>query len=152
MRFFSFSIVTLSLLLSPMAMADDPMEKAVDARGAYFTLLGANLGPLAAMAKGKAPYDQATAVSHGANLEALAGYDASIHFPKGSSLDDLGDDTEAKAKIWSNWDDFAKELTAFQKAAKNAGKDVEGGKGQVGAVVQRMGKTCKSCHDQYRKK
>lgn len=37
-------------------------------------------------------------------------------------------------------------------AAEGAGESVKGGKSNVGPVVQGLGKTCKSCHDEYRAK
>lgn len=146
-----YLLAFLVLAFSTVAVAD-PIEKAVKARQGYYTMLAANLGPLSAMAKGELDYNEPAAVLHGSNIEALAGYDLTMHFPEGSSADQLGKATEAKAKIWADLDDFGKKFADFQQAAAGAGESVKGGRGNVGAVVKGLGKTCKSCHDDYRVK
>jgi cytochrome c556 len=130
---------------------DDPKEEAVEARQGYFTLLGANMGPLAAMAKGEIEYDEGKASLHSANIEALTKYDPSIHFIEGTSLDDV-DDTEARPKIWSNFEDFKSKYTDLQKAGSGAAEAVKGGRGNLGPAVKKLGSACKSCHDEYREK
>jgi cytochrome c556 len=59
--------------------------------------------------------------------------------------------TEAKDKIWDNWEDFAKRLdtmeadaAAFAQAAKS------GDMALIGPAMQKVGKSCKSCHDEYK--
>lgn len=140
------------LLVASSAVLADPIEDAVKARQGYFTMLGANLGPLSAMAKGEMAYDEAAASTHGANLETLSKYTLAMHFPAGSSTDDLGDATGAKGAIWSNLDDFKQKFADFQGAAVGAGDSVKGGRANVGATLQNIGITCKSCHDEYRVK
>lgn len=60
--------------------------------------------------------------------------------------------TGAKPAIWQRPDDFTAKLTGFQRAAKgfaavSAGGDAAAAKTAYGE----LGKTCKSCHDTYRK-
>lgn len=140
------------ILVSSSAVLGDPIEDAVKARQGFFTMLSANMGPLSGMVKGELDYDEAIAAMHGSNIEALSQYGLQMHFPKGSSTDELGEATGAKSEIWSNLEDFKQKLADFQKAAEGAGESVKGGKSNVGPVVQGLGKTCKSCHDEYRVK
>ena len=140
------------VLFSGVATAADPIEKAVKARQGYFTMLSTNMGPISAMVKGERDYDEAAAAMHGANLDTLSQYGLAMHFLKGSSTDELGEDTASKPEIWANLDDFTQKYADFRKAASGAGNDVRGGKDNAGAVLKRIGKTCKSCHDEYRLK
>jgi len=141
----------LTVLPFSASAKDDPKKEAVEAREGYFTLLGANMGPLAAMAKGETEYDEAAASLYAANIEALTMYDPLIHFTEGTSLDDM-DDTEARPKIWSNFQDFSEKYKELQKASSGASQAVKGGRGNLGAVVKKLGSACKSCHDEYREK
>jgi cytochrome c556 len=140
------------VLVSSSAVLGDPIEDAVKARQGFFTMLSANMGPLSGMAKAELDYDEATAAMHASNIEVLSQYALPMHFPEGSSTDDLGTASGAKSKIWSNLEDFKQKFADFQKAAEGAGESVKGGKSNVGPVVQGLGKTCKSCHDEYRVK
>jgi cytochrome c556 len=128
----------------------DPAEDAVLARQGFFKLLGAEIGPLAAMAKGEAPYDAAKAAAHGADLKALTGYSLPELFIDGTSQDDLRGKTWAKPDIWMDKADFTAKFAALQKAvADNAGK-LGAGRAELGAALGAIGGTCKSCHDDYK--
>lgn len=148
-------ILAAALAAAPLcavAQDDERNAAAVKARQGYFTMLGANMAPLAAMAKGEMEYDEAAAVRAASNIEALATYDVSIHFPAGTSRADLGDVTEAKAEIWSNLDDFVSKRDGFRTAAAGAADAVKGGRANVGARLAQLGASCKACHDSYRSK
>lgn len=148
-------IVTAISLALPLAATaqDDPIAAAVKARQSYFTLLGANMGTLAGMARGQIPYDETAAAQAGANLEALVMYDSTIHFPEGSFVDDLGADmTEARTNIWTDMDGFAEKFADLQMAVEGAGMAVTGGQANVGGVIGNIGAACKACHDDYRAK
>jgi cytochrome c556 len=132
------------------AAVADPAEDAVLARQGFFKLLGAEIGPLAAMAKGEAPYDAGKAAAHGADLAALAGYALPQLFIDGTSQDDLKGKTWAKPDIWLDKADFTAKFTALQTAVSaNAGK-LGGGRAELGAALGAIGATCKACHDAYR--
>ena len=130
----------------------DPIKDAIDARRGYFTLLGANIGPLAAMAKGEADYDAAVATLHAQNLAQLAGYDPLPHFPAASSNDDRFGDTRALPAIWSDGDGFKAKLADFAEAAAAMPSVAGAGRAELGQAVGRLGGTCKACHDDYRAK
>ncbi|PIE11006.1 MAG: cytochrome C [Rhodobacterales bacterium] len=152
MRMMIATALAISLPVVGMA-ADDPIAQAVKARQGYFTMMGANMGTLAGMAQGKIDYDADAAARAASNIEALTMYNAAIHFPEGSSSDDLGSDvTEAKANIWTDLEGFQAKYVDLQDAAMGAGELVAGGPESLGPVVGALGGACKACHDTYRVK
>mgnify|MGYP006277986053 CR=1 FL=1 len=129
------------------AHTDNP---AIDARRAYFTLLGSNLGPLAAMAKGEAEYDPAQAELHAGNLALLTGYAATPHFPEGSSNEDHPGDTRALPAIWSDFDGFMERYEAYVASVDALEASAGEGRAALGQAVAKVGGTCKACHDDFR--
>ena len=71
-------------------------------------------------------------------------------FPKGSGPG-AGTRTRAKAAIWKNFADFSKIQTEMVAAA-NALNTAAGSRdiAAMRAARDRLGATCKSCHDKYR--
>lgn len=125
---------------------------AIKARQGYYEMLAANMGTLAAIAKGDVPYDEATARHAAENLQALGQYDVTIHFPDGTSRDDLGaEHTAARPEIYTNREDFAQKLAGLREATTGA-PDAIGDQRAVGALVGKVGAACKACHDSYRAK
>lgn len=145
-------VTTAALIALPlMAFAEDKIEDNIKARQGYFEMLSANMGPLAGMAKGEIPYDEAAAAQAGANIETLTKYSLPMHFIEGSSLSDAKG-TAAKPEIWSNMPDFTAKYAALSEAATGASEAVKGGQANVGPVVGKLGAACKACHDSYRQK
>ncbi|WBU53724.1 cytochrome c [Paracoccus sp. SCSIO 75233] len=145
-------IIASAIALMPfaaIAQDDDPIEQAIEARQGFYKLLGANMGALAAIAQGKAEYDEEAASRYASNIETLTQYDLPMHFIEGSSNADA-DDTDALPAIWENMDDFRAKFAALGEAASGAGEAVKGGQENVGPVVGALGGACKACHDQYR--
>jgi cytochrome c556 len=101
---------------------------------------------LVQMMRGQKPFDakavEAAFAQWADTAEKLPGL-----FPKGS---EKGGDNRASPKIWENKKDFDKKAAEFGKVvADNRAKAVgslDGLKAAVGAV----GKSCDSCHDDYR--
>lgn len=146
-----FATLLAVLFVFPAAAAD-PIDDAIKARRAFYTLLGANFGPLAAMAKGEAEYDAAQAQLFADNLALMAAYNPLPAFPEGSSKDDRDGKTRALAKIWSNFGDFKSKLKDFSTAAPNIKAAAGKGRDALAPAVAELGKTCKACHDDYRAK
>lgn len=86
-------------------------------------------------------------VAHATALHDIAATMTEL-FPQGSGPE--AGHTEAKAEIWTRWDDFTAAATAFEaesakliEAAK--GDDFDAFKAQFGKV----GQTCGDCHDAF---
>lgn len=142
-----------SLALPAAALAqsaEDAAEDAVEARHGFMTMLGINMGQLSGMAKGEIAYDAAAASRAAANIVALTQYDAPALFVQGTSSEDM-DDSEALPAIWENPDDFRAKFAALSEAAAGSPDAVAGGQENIGPALQRLGGTCKACHDDYRK-
>lgn len=150
MRFASAALIALTTMTPVAALADDsPQENAVAARQGYFLMLGSNMGPLAAMAKGEMDYDEAKAAQAASNIETLSHYPVGMHFMEGTSSADM-EGTGAKPDIWTDMEGFAAKYNDFVTAAVGAGEAVKGGQANVGPVLQKLGGSCKGCHDKYR--
>lgn len=144
-------ILASALATLPLAAIaqDDPVSKAIEARQGFYTLLGANMGALSAMAKGDIAYDEELAARHAANIEALSQYFVPMHFIDGSSNAEA-DNTDALPAIWENREDFEAKFAALGEAATGASDEVRGGQESLGPVLGRLGGACKACHDDYR--
>lgn len=147
-------ILAAALSLTPMitfAQDETPEEKALEARHGYMLMLSANMGPLAGMAKGEMPYDEAVATFHANNLAALGNYEVEMHFLPGTAQGEM-EDSAALPAIWTNLDDVRTKHEALKTAAQAAPAGVAGGAENVAKVVQNLGGACKACHDNYRAK
>jgi cytochrome c556 len=132
---------------APAAAQFAKPEDAIKYRRAAFTLLGAHFGRVAAMANGRVPFD-AKAAAENAELAFIVAKLPYTGFVDGSERGD----TRAEPKIWTEMDKFRGSATRMQEelaklnvAAKSGNLDA------IRAAVGESGKSCKSCHDAYRK-
>lgn len=142
--------VAVALLVAGPVVASD-FEKQIETRQAHMSLIGYNVGVLGAMAKGKMDYDSVLASDVATNIFLAASMKNSTLWPAGSDMDSV-EGTKAKAAIWSNGADVAEKFGAFRAAAKTlseqAGVDLASLRSAMGPV----GKSCKSCHSDYKAK
>jgi len=139
-----------SLLLGvslPSFASDSKIEDAIKYRQAVYKVIAWNIGPMGAMAKGKIPYDAEVFAKNAKRMAVMSEMSLEGFIP-GS---DKGFGTEAKPEIWENWEDFTAKMQDMEEATKRLAEIAEQGdfnaaKKQLGAT----GKTCKSCHDEYR--
>jgi cytochrome c556 len=124
----------------------DPAAKEVKYRKASFQMIKYHFGPLGAMVKGKKPFDAAIAK---ANAEAVAKLS---HFPiYGFKTKSVTDKSTALPKIWDDFTGFEGKMGDFQKAAENLSNSTSSVDTMKPAFLA-VAKTCKGCHDDYRKK
>lgn len=147
----ALSACVVAALAAASAQAD-PADDAIKARRGFFTLLGAEIGPLGAMAKGEAPYDADKARRHAANLQALSGYRFGDLFVAGSSNADKPGATRAQPVIWTDAAGFGEKAEGLV-AAIGALQGVAGeGQAALAGGVGALGKACGACHETYRAK
>ncbi|GGI69122.1 c-type cytochrome [Shewanella gelidii] len=122
-------------------------EDAIHYRKSAFGVIAHNFGDMAAMLKGKKPYDQQVFEQRAANVAALA------HIPAEGFLTKTVDSgTEALPKIWQEKAEFDQIMEQFQKAAANLAVVAKtGDKKAIKKAFGATGKNCKSCHDSYKK-
>lgn len=131
----------------PAAAQFQKPEDAIKYRKAAFTVMANHFGRIAAMASGRAPFDAAAAQAN-ADLVVTMSKLPYAGFIDGTS----SGDTKAKPEIWSERDKFnaaagkmQEEVVKLSAAARSGNLD------QVKAAVGEVGKSCKACHDNYRK-
>lgn len=138
--------IGLALALPAAAQFAKP-EDAIKYRKAAFTVMAAHFGRVAAMASGKAPFD-AKAAAENAEVATAMSKLPFVAFVEGT---DKGE-TRAKPEIWTQMDKVKAGATKMQDemaklnvAAKSGSLDA------IKAAVGETGKSCKACHDEYRK-
>lgn len=149
MKILKMTAIVAATMLPLTAAAQEPGDF-LEARHGYMKMLGLNMGVLAAMAKGDTAYDEAAASAAAANIAALTNYDAAALFVPGTAAGEV-DDSDALPAIWEKPDDFAAKFVAMREAAAGAPDAVKGGQANVGPALQKLGGSCKACHDDYRK-
>lgn len=137
---------TLATALPAAAQFAKP-EDAIKYRKAGMTMMAAHFGRVAGMAQGKIPFDAKVAAQ---NAE-VATFMSTLPFAGFGPGTDKGE-TRAKPEIWAEMDKFnagAKkmqdEMAKLNAAAKSGSLDA------IKAAAGEVGKTCKGCHDDYRK-
>lgn len=150
--------LVLTIAASSIAHAEDfsksarPAEQSYDFRTANMTIYKWYLGPMGAMMKGKIPFDAKVFAQNAEGLAAISKINILEGFPKASSEDEV-DDSNAKADIWKNTDDFAAKFKAFQtEAAALSTAAKSGDEAAMKAQFGKAAKTCSTCHKEYKTK
>lgn len=142
----ALAVLAVTALAPPLHAS----EEAIRARKAHMTAFGQNLGMLAGMAQGRAPYDAAQAQAAADTLHALAHGDLPSYWPEGSAQGQAAVETRALPAIWESHDDFLARYAALQGAATAmqaaAGTDLAALQGALGGVAG----ACQACHQQFR--
>jgi len=145
--------ISMSILVSGTSMAEpagslDHAKYATELRQSIFKLLGSNMGPLGAMAKGKIPVDAKRVEKNAVRINQLSMMIADYTRTDTTKFDVK---TEALAKIWQEGEHFSKDIdkltlasTKLIAAAKT--NDESAIKKAIGGV----GKTCGGCHDHFK--
>lgn len=123
-------------------------EDAVRYRQSVMFIMQYNVGRVAAMVQGKAPFDAKVAAESAANAEFMS----KLPWPAYVAGTDKVGNTRAKPEIWSDAAKFNEtaeklqaEMAKFSAAAKTGSLD------NIKATLGGVGGTCKSCHDNFRK-
>ena len=145
------AIIGLSVM-APGLAAKDPNLKLLAARQGEMQLRSFNAGPLFGMAKGKVPYDAELASMLANNMLTLTKLNNGRAWKKGTDVSVYPDDTTALAKIWEAGSEVGKKGKAYKKAVKELSMEAGNGLDALKTKVSALGKTCKGCHDDYRKK
>jgi cytochrome c556 len=145
----ALAVLACSTLLAavPASAQFQKPEDAIKYRQGVFTVMGSHFGRLGAMVQGKVPFD-AKVAQENADLVATLSL---LPFKAFGPNTDLGD-TDAKPEVWSQVDKFqAAGKTLQENAAKLSAAAKTGDLAQIKAAFGATGKSCKACHDNYRK-
>ena len=131
-----------AVLTAGVAVAETAQEK----RTKTMKALGRHMGAIAKVAKGEAGYSPAI-VDHAKGIETISHAMIGL-FPAGSA----DAKSRSKPEIWSDWAGFEKAANDFKAAAPAlVTAAMSGDRGQIGAALGAVGKTCGGCHKPFRK-
>lgn len=139
-------LLALSCALPAAAQFQKP-EQAVKYRKATFTVIAAHFNRIGAVVKGQVPFDAKAVADNAQIVAALSGlpwhaFGAGTHTGA----------TEALPAVWSEADKFKTGATQFQDAATKLNTAAKAGNlDAIKAAFGETGKTCKSCHDTFKK-
>lgn len=130
------------------AVAQQKPDVLVKQRQAAMTLISKYFGPLAGMAQGKIPYDNAVALRNADFLEALSkmpwdGFNASTK----------DEQSKALPAVFENAAKFREAADRFEsEAAKLAAVSKSGDEAAIKQQIAVTAKTCGACHNDFRAK
>ena len=123
------------------------IDDAIRYRQSALYLQNYHLGRLGAMANGRIPFDPKAALEHAEALAAVS----KLPFMAFIDGSDKGN-TRAKPEIWTEKDKFdAGAIKMQEEVAKLNAAAKSGNLAQIKSAVGAVGKSCKSCHDDYQK-
>ncbi|MFT5788694.1 MAG: cytochrome c556 [Shewanella sp.] len=138
---------TATIATSVQANNFEDADDAIHYRQSAFGMIAYNFGDMGAMLKGKKDYDASVFAMRATNVAAL-----SMLPLEGFISDSDKGETEALAKIWSDKTDFDAKMKTFQEnAAVLALVAQKGDKKEIKNAFMNTGKSCKGCHDVYKK-
>ena len=136
--------IAATLMVASFASAESAGEKAAKFREGNMAVIEWNMGILGAMAKGVMPYDKQQAERAAQHILSASDLvkDGYIKDSYGKSDDKVKSIDAKRAEFDKYADKFVEEAKVLVAGAGDEAKL----KAQMGAV----GKTCKTCHDQFR--
>jgi len=145
------AVMTFALLLGAVtldAAAQAKPEVLVKQRQAAMTLQAKYLGPMGAMAQGRAPFDAATVQRNAGYLETLS------KMPwDGFAESTKGEKSAALPAVWEKAAEFKQAQERFEgEAAKLVQVAKSGDEGAIKAQIGATAKSCGGCHETFRQK
>ena len=131
------------------ANSDERTEKAIEARQGVFAVMSSYFGPIVGMAKGQIPFDAAVVEYNAGKMAQLA---PMIEDLFATDTRASGLQSGAKDDIWENQADFNEKAATTAERATALAAAASQGRGPTAQAVGALGGSCKSCHDNYRKK
>jgi len=139
--------IWLGLFAAALAVSSAADDNAVNYRKHTMDAVGGHMKALVAIAKGEVDHKDHIPV-HVSALAALSRIAPDL-FGADSKT---GKDTDALPKIWEDPAAFKERLDAFRMAAEDLDAIVKSGDmTKFGAALGALGKSCKSCHDTFKK-
>lgn len=141
-----FTVITAAAVVATLAMAGATGTTAIKQRHDAMEDIGEAMQALGAIARKQSPFDaevvKSSAKTIADRLEKAAGL-----FPEGSGAGDV--ETWAKAEIWSDRENFDKNLQGAHAAAVAMQSITD--EANFGPALGDLGNSCKTCHEKYRR-
>ncbi|PIE20414.1 MAG: cytochrome C554 [Neptuniibacter caesariensis] len=145
------SAILVTIPVSMSATAGGQFKHQIEARQGYYKMIKFNFGVLGAMVKGKKEYNADTASTAANNIYTLSKLNNEMLWPKGSD-NNQAKGTSAKPAIWENFPDVQEKSRNWKSAVKTLASEAGNGLAALRASFGPVGKSCKSCHDDYKAK
>lgn len=146
------SVALAITAITAIAAEKDPKKDAIEARQAEMKLRSFNAGPLFAMAKGAMPYNAELATTLANNLKTLGMINNGRAWMPGTDNVAYPDDTTALPKIWETMPEIGKYGKEYGQAVAGVVAVAGNGQDALKGAIGDLGKACKNCHDEFRKK
>jgi len=144
----SASVLVATTSIAEPANSLDHAQYATELRQSVFKLLGSNMGPLGAMAKGKIPVDAQRVEKNAVRINQLSLMIADYSRTDTSKFDVK---TEALAKIWQESEHYTKDIEKLTLAStKLIAAAKTNDEGAIKKAIGGVGKTCGGCHDHFK--
>jgi cytochrome c556 len=138
--------ILITVPLAAQAQSAKP-EAAIKYRKAVFTVMGAHFSRNAAMVKGERPFNAQEAAANAAVIETLARLPWTAFTPG----TDKGE-TRARPEVWAEPAKFTAAQESLLKAVGEFSTAAKGGnEGAFKTAFGELAKSCKGCHDDFRK-
>lgn len=149
-RKFVVALLAALVVTPAMALDAEQAQKATETRQSVLKVVGWNIGPLGAMARGLVPYD-ADLVAR--NAQRIAWMSSMIPDAFRADTREHAVETEALPVIWENYARFEELAANAQASAERlaevaASGDEAAGKQAIGALID----DCRACHNDFRLK
>lgn len=140
-------VVAVATMVFGASIASAADQHVIDFRKNNMKIIGGHMGSIAAIVKGEVDQKDQLAI-HAKGLAEMAALVKPAFEAKVTS-----GRTASKEAIWSDWNKFAAAADAFQKASSElAAAASEGDQGKIRSAMADVGKSCKSCHDNFKSK
>ena len=142
-------ILATNVAIAEPAKSEKHANKANHVRHAVFTMLGANMGTLGGMAKGKIPFDAAVIEKNATRINQLS-YMIDDFTKTDTSAFKVKSD--ALPKVWTDRQAFEKRIQDLTSASEKLMAVAKTGEEKaIKAAIGGVGKTCGGCHDDFKK-
>lgn len=143
------SLVIATSTSAQLAKSEKHANYTTELRQSIFKLLGSNMGPLGAMAKGKIPIDVNVVEKNAKRINQLS---LMITDYSRTDTSQFSVDTEALDKIWQEPDLFKSDTDKLTQASQ---KLIIAAQSKDNALIKKaiggVGKSCGGCHDNFKK-
>lgn len=142
-------ILATNVAVADTAKSEKHANQATELRQAVYKMLGANMGALGAMAKGKIPVDAKIVEKNATRINQLSFMIADYTATDTSAYKVK---TEALAKVWTDRDAFEKRINDLSEASeKLIAASTSGDEAAIKAAIGGVGQSCGGCHDNFKK-
>ena len=136
-----------ALTVAPAALSQSPeeAEAAIGYRKAYMGSIGGHFGAIRRLVAGEVSHEGDLAM----HANALAALSANLVklFPEGSGTGE----TDAKAEIWEQWEDFTAAAEKAEEAGRALAVAVAGGDAEaIEGAARDLSQSCRGCHREFK--